>query len=269
MPLPLALAPAAIVLLAILLFLILRWWIGRSGAAVLFTLSLLLNLAILTPVFLGIAVAQEVQEFQEKMPTTQKLVLVERGNNVLLAVAFTELKDVEKGLASFKPLSQENLQRIALTTGRARYSALTADYYKVFVVKREFLEKAASGIRPPSPGQQVPPAAQGGLVPGGLAISGDVLLKIIDSEDPAKLLAPFVPQQVIQELSGGDPARLKLLAITYILQNRFQGGLDPLFILSEYRNNDIQVYPETSVSFLLKLLPLDLPAQIAGIRPIP
>lgn len=349
MPLPLALAPAASVLLAVCIFLIIRWWIGRSGAAVFFTLSVLLNLTLLVPVALAVAVVQEVQDFQEKMPVTQKLIVVERGRDVLLAASFTDVKDLEKGFSSFKTLNKEEIQRMTASAGNARYTS-GQTYYKAFVVKREFLEKLAASARPvgytpqaqqnPQAGQrdaslqtalssirdalqsgdmdkasraaadlqkayrdrgmgdaadlarQVEQAARAkdasalaALGPriaqmaasnammamgpasllSGTPISGDVLLKIVDAEDPAKLLAPYLPQQVIQDIGGGDPARLKLLVIAYLAQNRFQTGFDPFFVLSEYRSGNIQIYPETSVSALVKLLPLDLPARLLGL----
>ncbi len=341
MPLPLAVAPLVVVVIAISLFFIIRWWLGRTGAALFFTLSLLLNLVIIVPVALGIMAVREVQDFQDTMSTTQKLLLVERGQDVLLAVSFTDVKDIEKGVSSFKPLSKEQVQRISGITGRARYSSLARDYYKVFVVEREFLERLAS----PSPTQQpsgqtgspdnaalqsllnsardaflagdmaklatsaaelqkaygdrgmkeasdvarqVEQAAKakdtkalaalgpkvmqlaatgvgGTVLPGQagagvsvLPVSSETIMKAIDSDDPAKVLLPYLPQQTVQEMSGGNAATLKLMLIAYLLASRFQNSLDPMFVISEYQRGDIQVYPETNVSTVLKLLPIDL-----------
>lgn len=346
MPLPLALAPPLAVFVAIGFFLLIRWWIGRTGAALLLTFSLILNFILLSPLVLVAMLAQEVIDFQQKAPTAPKVLLVEKGPEILLAVSFTEVKDLERGFSSFKPLSKDQVARLT-QLGDARYGALTRDYFKVFVVKREFLEKLAAPVKPATPGtqgqasQQDPAAIQkllasateafmsndldrlartaadlqkafkerglndgadlarqleqaarardlntlrtlapklaqfasplgggqgslGAGAPPSLPISGDIILKVIDAEDPAKLLAQYLPQQAIQELSGGNTANLKLMLIAYLLQTRFQNGFDPMFLLLEYNRGSIQVYPATTISNLLKVVPLELPGQPAS-----
>lgn len=348
MPLPLAVAPPVAVLIAIGLFFLIRWWIGRTGAALLFTLSIVLNIILLAPIVLIVALAQEVIDLQQKAPTAPKALLVEKGSEVLLAVSFTEVKDLERGFSSFKPLGKEQVAGLA-QPGEGRYDALTRDYYKVVVVKREFLEKLAAPIRPAPQGQpsQQDPAtlqkllssardgflandmdkvarsagdlqkafrdrgmndaadlsrqiaqaarardsktlealgprllqlASAGGIPGlpgagvppgvgtpALPVAGDIILKVVDAEDPAKLLAQYLPQQAIQEMSGGNMAVLKLALVGYLLQNRLQSGFDPIFLLQEYQNGDIQVYPATTISTLARLIPTGLPGQ--GVNP--
>lgn len=357
MPLPLALAPLAAVLIAVGLFSLIRWWLGRTGAALFFTLSLLLNFTIFIPLALGIMAVQEVRDFQDKMALTRKLLLVERGSDILLAVSFTDLQDLDVGFSSFKPLPKEQVQIISATSGPARYSALAQDYYKVFVVKREFLEKLAAPVKPPpqaTPGPQTPgiqsgrqdnaaiqnlltsagaafqsgdlnkvasvatelqkayrdrgmteaadlarqleqaarakdmkalaalgprlmqlssPGSGGPLAPGSsgglpmLPVSGDVIMKVIDADDPAKMLLPYLPQQSIQEMGGGDPARLKLMLVGYLLLSRFQTNFDPIFVVSEYRKGHIEIYPESNISALVKLLPVEQPDEMVNPKP--
>ncbi|HLB12822.1 MAG TPA: hypothetical protein VJO15_07690 [Dehalococcoidia bacterium] len=340
MPLPLVLAPPAAALIAIGLFLLIRWWIGRTGAALIFTFSLVLNVILIAPFALAILLAQEVLDFQQKASTAPKLLLVEKGPEILLAASFSEVKDLERGLSSFKPLGKEQVARLT-QLGNTRYESLAKDYYKVIVVKRGFLEKLAGSLKAPSPGlpgtqrdaaviqellmaardafmtndmdrlartavdlqkafrdrgmsegadlaRQIEQAARardlkalGTLaprllqfaVPGGsglpgagglsglawlpaLPVSGDVILKIIDAEDPAKELSPYLPAQTIQELSGGSVTNLKLVLIAYLLQARFQSGIDPLFLVSEYRSGNLEVYPASTISTLLRFAPL-------------
>lgn len=344
MPLPLALMPLIALLVALGLFFLLRWWVRKTGAALLFTLSLLLNFALLSPLALVILLAQEALDLQAKLPTAPKLFLVEKGPDVLLAVSFTEVKDLEQGFSYFKPLTKEQIARLT-QLGDARHQVLTKDYYKVLVVKRELLEKLAGPVSLSSPGQAVPgdpaallnllssardafmsgdldrvarvaaemqkafrergmnegadlarqieqaarardmraletlgprlaqfaiPGAGGPAPPGGagpplMPIPGDVLLRAIDAEDPAKALAQYVPPQAIQEMGGGNPAELKLMLIVLLFQTRFQAEFDPLFLLSEYKRGNIQIYPDTTISTMVKLLPIG-PGQMNSNR---
>lgn len=349
MLLPIALAPPLALLIAIGLFFLLRWWTGRTGAAFLFTLSLILNFTLLAPLVLATLLAQEVVDFQQKLPTAPKLLLVERGPEVMLAVSFTEVKDLEKGFASFTSLSKEQTARLT-QLGDAKYLSLAKDYYKVFIIKRDLLEKLAIAIKPPplapvgtpvpygqsSPqdpaavqrllssaydafmsgdldrvartaadlqkafrdrgindgaelARQIEQAARakdaktleslgprliqyastgGGLgapglggPPGGglptLPISGEVILKVIDADDPAKVLGQYLPARTIQDLIGGNTTNLKLMLIAYLFQVRFQNGLDPMFLISEYKKGTIQVYPDSTLSTIVKLIPTE------------
>ncbi|MDP2661713.1 MAG: hypothetical protein Q8R28_13380 [Dehalococcoidia bacterium] len=360
MPLPLALSPLVAVLVAVGLFFMIRWWLGKTGAAFFFTLSIMVNLSVLAPVALGIMAVQEVQAFQNDFATSQKLVILEQGPNILLAVSFTDVKNLDASLSSFKPLSKEQVQAISATTGDARYKALAKTFYKVFVVKQAFLEKLVSDTKSaqsvqtsqspqgqPSPqenaaiqnllvsaasafqagdmnklasvavdlqkayrdrgmndaadlARQIEQAARakdlsslatlgprlaqlaiagaggvvssttagpsGGATPG-MPVSGDIMLKAIASDDPVKVVLPYLSQQTIQQLGGGDPARLKLMLVAYLLGIRFQNSFDPIFLLSEYRNSDLQIFPESTLSALVRLLPLDQLIQQLNTKP--
>ncbi|MDP2726218.1 MAG: hypothetical protein Q8P59_01630, partial [Dehalococcoidia bacterium] len=80
MPLPLALVPAIAILIVIGLFFLLRWWIGKTGAALLLTLSLILNITLLSPLALVAVLAPEGIDLQQKLPTAPKILLVEKGS---------------------------------------------------------------------------------------------------------------------------------------------------------------------------------------------
>lgn len=350
MPIPLAAAPPLAVLAAIGIFFLIRWWLGRTGAAFVFTLSLVLNFVLLSPMVLVFLLAQEAMDFQQNGLAAPKVLLVEKGSDILLAASFSDVRDLGAAQASFKPLSKEQVARLT-QLGDARYDALARDYYKVFVVKREILERLAAPVKAASPGSQAPqgqgsqqdpaaiqklllsardafasqdldrvaraaadlqkafrdrgmnegadlarqleqaarakdlrtlealgprlaPFATGGGGPGipgtggspgggppPLPIAGDAILKVIDAEDPARALAQYLPQQAVQEMAGGSVATLKLMLIAYLFQNRFQNGLDPMFLLQEYGKGTIQVYPATTISTLLKLVPLEPPGK--------
>jgi hypothetical protein len=324
MPLALLAVPAVAFLLAVGLFLLIRWWVGKTGAAILFTLSLLLNIAILTPLMLGLVLALEVKDLQDKMPTAPKLLLVEKGPEILLAARFTDVSAEEGELPPFQPLGQDQVSRLE-RLGQARYDSLTREYYKVFVLKTEFLEDLAPAGGGPSlakaPGQsqailgllaagdeaytkgdmqqlarvaaqmqeffrqggmeealslarQIEQAARAGdmkaiqaLGPrlaqlarpaGGLVASPlprEAILKVMESEDPAKLLAQYLPPQALQGMGSGSPAEVKLMLLAYLMQSR---GFDPVFLLKEYQAGHLQVYPATPISTLAKLLPMGL-----------
>ncbi len=360
MPLPLALMPLVAVVFAVGLFFVIRWWLGKTGAAFVFTLSVMFNLSLLAPVALGVMAVQEIQAFQNDFATSQKLVILEQGSNILLAVSFTDVKNLDASLSSFKPLSREQVQSISATAGDARYKALAKTFYKVFVVKQAFLEKLVSDTRPgqslqtsqnpqgqPAPqdnaaiqnllvtaasafqagdmaklasvavdlqkayrdrgmndasdlARQIEQAARakdltslatlgprlaqlaiagaGGVVSSaiagsslgttpGMPVSGDIMLKAIASDDPVKTVLPYLSQQTIQQLGGGDPARLKMMLVAYLVGVRFQNSLDPIFLLSEYRNGDLQVYPDSTLPALVRLLPLDQLIQQFSTKP--
>ncbi|MDP2727514.1 MAG: hypothetical protein Q8P59_08200, partial [Dehalococcoidia bacterium] len=89
-------------------------------------------------------------------------------------------------------------------------------------------------------------------------VSDDIILKAIDAEDPVKIVTQYLPPQVTQEMGVEDPARLKLMLIAYFLQTHLQTALDPVFLISEYKKGDIQVYPASIISNLAKLLPIEL-----------
>lgn len=266
MLLPIALAPPLALLIAIGLFFLLRWWTGRTGAAFLFTLSLILNFTLLAPLALATLLAQEVLDFQQKLPTAPKLLLVERGPEVMLAVSFTEVKDLEKGFASFTSLSKEQTARLT-QLGDAKYLSLAKDYYKVFIIKRDLLEKLATSIKPPPLAPVGTPAPYGQSSPqdpatvqrllSTLPVSGEVILKVIDADDPAKVLGQYLPARTIQDLVGGNTTNLKLMLIAYLFQVRFQNGLDPMFLISEYKKGTIQVHPDSTLSTIVKLIPTE------------
>lgn len=245
---PYALLIAIPTLFVLILFLLIRWWIKKTAAALLFTLSLILNLSILVPVILGIIIFQEAADLQQNFMTSPKLILMEDGGKLLLGMEIGDIGKLEGGSPPFTLISQEKLQAMEGKLQNNAYQSILDGYYKIFIVKWAIIEKLVKTRQGPA------------------GIPGEIIAEVLRSPKPLDILTQNQAPGILAAGLPVKPEELKAMLLLSLVQGL---DLDPLFLIGEFRQGNIFIYPDSTISNLAKLAFSFVPVEEPPAKGIP
>ena len=190
-------------------------------------------------------IIKDVSDLKDNLMTGDKLMVLKEKNNVLSAFSF-------KNLSGSEGLKNEDSQTIRDSVAKGDFSALTGNYYKVFVFEYSaFNQSLENGISFEAEGK-------------GIILSKDDVHEILTSDAPLDIILykmgvpdaqkDMAINEFMQNLKITSQEGIKSYIFAMMIQDIIKDeGPTKLIIL--LKKNEIRVYPNTAVFRAIKLVP--------------
>src|SRR3989344_6330370 len=218
-------AVISIVILVVAVVLFLSFYLLLKGILRAFSAVSLLLIIVLA--LAGFFIITDANEFQQRFPTEQSLYLLEDNGDVLAAFAgFTEITTV----------SAEEVKEYSDLLRSGDLKALHGENYKLFVIPLSWLD------------------ASGSIDLGIIEIPSTLVVSFIKSKDPIGEFSSQLALLGVRVDSLEVAQTLKTQMFTALLAIRLGNeGMIPL--LDGYREDEVIIYPETSLFAFIKNTP--------------
>ena len=232
--------PEASVLVMLAIIVVSAILIFKVGKGVIQGLLLVSAVLSIVAAVAGGFVVKDALELKDNFQTSDNMLLLSDNDWAKLTAGMV-VKGQAAGQAgqaaegNVKALTVSELEMLNPKFAKKDYDALRGKNYKLIIIK----ESSVTGSLPDSIEAGVAAADEG---TEGAAVGAGGKMKI-SSEDVLKQLKE----------SGGEERAAMLAALLSLRVNQ-----DPVFIISEYKKDNVIVYPETAVFKAIKLIPLSL-----------
>ncbi len=204
--------------------------------------SIFILLAILTLVVVvgGITIYSDVNDFRQNFPTVPSLYLLEKDNQIVAGIYGTFSEEAPPSLVGTEQLAsyQNNYQANNLDD-------IKGDYYKLFVMKAEAFDSITE------------------IKTDGETISKQAVFDLLGSSTPINdfMAQKGLPQEqrsaLLTNLNVKNDAEFKSLLFTLLFAKSIQEK-GPTFIFIQFKQENIIIYPDTTITLLIKEVPLSL-----------
>ncbi|HLC86606.1 MAG TPA: hypothetical protein VJG30_04940 [Candidatus Nanoarchaeia archaeon] len=222
LPLLLAVAVFLAVLLPVIIFVLIKKWISKTFASVVFSFSVWLNIVIvLIPLFAGFA-ALNFAEFSKSLSSNDKVIAID-DNGLIFAFQFKDFNNVQ----SVKIYSSRELKNL-----RENLASDNLNNLMIFIINKKIFDPVKS------------------ISMSGIVLSNDEAFEFLASEDSNAFLSKKLGAAQ-KDISSDN---MKVMAVFKL----FEGILNEnsaIYIVSSYKSGLIEVYPDYFSLRLIKYLP--------------
>lgn len=218
----------------------------------------LLVLAIVITIFgalFGINVLQDVNEFREKFPKAQKLILLKDGNTILTGFA-GKLTDSSEAVAF---LNEIEIRRYQDYYNKNDLESIRGTYYKVILIDtRSFANKPLEiGVYEDKiPAKEVISMILSSNTFDRIVDTIIAMQKLPDTDDDVR---EYVAKNIRQQMGITSDAEASGLLFAYLLSS---ANDDSLFLFQQFKSGNARIYPETITFKLAQIIPESILQQI-------
>jgi hypothetical protein len=240
----------------ILLFLLLVWFLFKLLKSVIKVAIISVIVIIVSLTAVGYLVYKDVKGMGQGFAEEEKLCLLQEKGEVLLATVIHGSNSTE----FFTAVTGSDLQRIESLYQSNKMKDLRGDYYRVFVFDMDFFGKGLPDI-----------IAWDDEELGNLSMPKSTALTILRSDDPLSIMTDWMVSQddslrQLPEESARNMAREQLLkdlkttedlrsAVFFISLNSVVEDKGPAYLVKEYREGTLDVYPRSIVFWIAREAP--------------
>ena len=194
-------------------------------------------------ILLGIVMFIDLNDFRQNFMTSEKLFLFEKDNDLITGFSVSVFTDE----STISPLNKEELEFYDNRYKINDLKSARGDYYKIIILKKEAFSELEEGI-----------------MVGKQNFSKSFIFDILEAEDAVEFLVqsqlpPEVPEDLKQDyrdtLGDADMLKAKMLAVLFV-QSMVQES--PVFLLEQFRKQNIIIYPESPMFKAVKFIPKSL-----------
>tara|TARA_Y100000294_G_scaffold167819_1_gene177379 strand:- start:42 stop:776 length:735 start_codon:yes stop_codon:yes gene_type:complete len=220
-------------LIVMLVFIILFSFIAFKVVKQVLKLTFLIT--ILTIVVLGLfsyLVYQDMGDLKENFSFNDNLLILQNENQLLTGVKlnFEKISDFEE-LEAFNSLSQDQINEYNPYYTNEEYDKILGDHYKILFIDYNTFQDI----------QEIEVLNK--------AYSNEFVLQVLESQNPMELLTP-------KSLNIKSSENIKPILFTMLLTEKIKLQKST-FLITEMKNKNIRVYPETITFKIIKYIPVD------------
>lgn len=173
---------------------------------------------------IGVLIVKDINDFREKFFVETKIFLLENKNNIVAGIALTSLDE------NFKPLN--NIKELNYYYKNKRFNKLLDNGWKIFIINTDVFTNLDKDINI-----------------DGLTFKKRALLRILTFHTLEELKKYLnLPLNLEMNLT-----EIKVMSFSLLMKDEFEER--PLFLLEEYKNKNVIIYPKTPMLLALDLLP--------------
>lgn len=176
----------------------------------------------------GFFVIIDFKEFREKFPTEEKTIILEDEGNIL--TGFTMTTEDEEPLF----LTQEQVDSFSGYLKADKLDAIQGNSYKLMIIDLDIFEEMSTDI----------------LEIGPQEFTKEFVVSVLRSDDAVSLM-----EDTDMDLFFRDDITIKAAMFVTVFNEITK---NPLFFFSQYKEENILVYPETAIFKAIKFLPIGL-----------
>jgi len=207
------------VFLPVILFILIRKWISKTFASLVFSTSAWLNIVLIAiPLIAGLIVL-DIKDFSQELSNNNK-VLALQDNDLVFAAEFKNFEDM-KNIKIYSSAELQSFKSNAPPSNKV-----------VILIDKSFFDSVTN------------------LKIMGMTLSRDEMFRFISSSNPEELIR----QKVGVVPSSVKPDELKLILLVNMAQDVIKRN-SPNFLISSYKADKIKIYPYHFSLELIKYLP--------------